>query len=240
MKQETDPFKFKPSYWFQIVLIAAGSGILLYGVLFQHKNVFFVIYIFWFQALIHVAFNLLRILKAGKDLTKLPEMNVTINKREFTLADYNNRSYYALYYGLGHLFLLFIYWVFIIQMVGFVIPLSIDDKEMFRQNILIMIFRDYTFVLALLVFFVRAAIEYSDYILSGAYKSTSILMMGPVFGQENLVMHTSLITGIGLWFMVRRFYPAYSAYTMLAFAVAFITIKLIADLYSHSRKKAEE
>ena len=135
MINEPDALKIKPGYWSQVLFIIVSSGILLYGIAFLHKNFFFVIYIFWFESLMRTVFNYFKIRKAGKDLTEMPEIGVTSNNHVYTLEDLNNRPKYARFYVTGNLFLLFTYWVFIIVMVGFVIPLSIKDNKMFVENI---------------------------------------------------------------------------------------------------------
>src|SRR5579859_1878301 len=129
MINEPNPLKAKPGYWSQVLFICAGSAVLLYGIAFLGKNFFFVIYIFWFESLIIVIFNYLRIRKAGKDITELPKDTMSDNKRELTLADYNNRPYFARFYALTNLFLLFIYWVFIIVVAGFIMPFTSDQSK---------------------------------------------------------------------------------------------------------------
>ena len=236
MIEQPEPLKVKPSYWSQIAFMVTSSAVLLYGIFFLQKNFFFIIYIFWFEALIQVLFNYFRIRKAGKDLTELPKGRITINQRELTLQDYNNRPYFARYYAFGNLFLLFVYWVFIIIMVGFVFPLTANNKEMLIQNIRIMFFIDKAFLLALFVFFAKSlASYYNDYILGKEYEKTDVMKFSSIFNRQNLTMHVSLILGVACWFLVQRELPAYSAYIMSAAATVFILIKLLADLYEYNK-----
>lgn len=241
MAAEINPLKVKPGYWSQLLFIAAGSLVLLYGILFQGKNFFFVIYAYWFEQVVRVFFNVLKILKAGKDITEMPAMRIVKNNREFTLADYNNRKHYARYYAFGNVFLLGCYWVFIIVMAGFVIPVSVDDKEMFKQNLLIMIFRDSAFLVALVTFAVKGLSGYmNDYVLNEAYKKTDVLMVGGLFDRQNMVMHLSLIFGVGTWFMLSRYLPAYNKYSMLTLGIIFIVLKTVSDLYGYHASKKKE
>lgn len=236
MIEQPEPLKTKPAYWSQIIFMVVSSAVLLYGIFYLQKNFFFIIYIFWFEALIRTVFNYFRIRNAGKDITVLPENSVTINKRELTLADYNNRPYYARFYVFGSLLPLFIYWVFIIVMVGFVFAFTSKNNDMLMQNIRIMVFSDRTFLLALFVFFAKSLnAYYSDYILGNGYKNADVLSVGSIFNRQNLVMHISLIIGVGCWFLVQRELPAYSNYIMSAMATVFVVIKLIADIYDYHR-----
>lgn len=241
MVNEVNPLKQKPGYWSQLLFIAAGSSVLVYGIVWQGKNFFFVIYAYWFEQAVRVFFNVLKILKAGKDVTEMPATRIINNKHEVTLADYNNRKYYARFYASGNVFLLACYWVFIVVMAGFVIPVSIDDKEMFKQNILIFIFRDTAFLFALATFIIKGTAGYmNDYVLNEAYKKTDVLMVGGLFDRQTLVMHISLIFGVGAWFMLSRYLPAYSKYSMLVLALIFIVIKTLADLYDYHVSAAKK
>ena len=234
MTETITPPSTKQNYWSQIIFILASNAALLYGILFLKRNFFFVMYIFWFESLIRILFNALRIWKAGKDVTEIPKEKMTINKREFTIADINNRSYYARIYCSTNLFLLFTYLVFIIVMVGFVFPFSLDDNEMLIQNINIMFFRDGAFLIALLMFFASSLYNYLfGYIRNDAYKNTTVLMIGSLFEKQNLVMHISLILGIGFWIISQRYFPSYKNYSMMVLASVFVAIKLSVDIYSH-------
>src|SRR5690606_38748662 len=133
------------------------------GIVDGQITVFYVIYLFWFQELIRTLIDLFFIKKRNNEI----------------------RSAFYLREIFSSFFILFIYFVFIIVLFGFM--LDWNNKQNMATNIYIFIFSNWYFNLNIIVF----AIQY--YFYRKVADNTNLSLQA--FNHRHIILHVSIIMG---------------------------------------------
>lgn len=137
--------------------------------LFQNQvTVFYIVYLFWFQELIRTVV----------DFMFLVSKKQTIQEKWFFAK-----------LSFGSFFILFIYFVFIVVLFGFM--LNWRNSDLVINNVLVLFFKNWYFNVNILLFL-------AEYIYFRAQTDNSKLQ---VFNQRHIILHVSIILG-GVMFMV--------------------------------------
>ena len=136
----------------------------IFGLLKGEVTVFYIIYLFWFQEFVRTCVDLFFIVKQRK----------SDGEPGFT----RNTMF-------GGFFLLFVYWVFIVVLFGFM--LNFRDVEQFSTNVQVFVMKNWYFNLTLILFFV----EYAMYRYFENKKDLEI----QIFNRRHIILHISIILG---------------------------------------------
>lgn len=136
----------------------------IFGLLKGEVTVFYIIYLFWFQEFVRTCVDLFFIVKQRKSdgESGLPRNTM-----------------------FGGFFLLFVYWVFIVVLFGFM--LNFRDVEQFSTNVQVFVMKNWYFNLTLILFFV----EYAMYRYFENKKDLEV----PIFNRRHIILHISIILG---------------------------------------------
>lgn len=163
------------------------------------------LYLFWWQTLIHVLVNIGRIL--------------------FLKQNAHFRSA-AKSYITENLFLLFLYFIFIVLFFGFFLSIGIPD--LMQINFEVFFFMNWGFNLSLVIFFVSALFFRKP-------KFESILKNSSGFSFRNIILHTSIVLGTFIHFLVTLKFPhVFTEATLWSSVLVifpFILLRSIIDYY---------
>lgn len=136
----------------------------IFGLLKGEVTVFYIIYFFWFQELVRTSIDLLFILKQKK----------SVSERIFSLKS-----------SFGGYFILFVYWVFIIVLFGFMLDLK--DVDRFSTNVQVFVMKNFYFNLTLALFLL-------EYIIYRYFENRKDLEI-QIFNRRHIILHISIILG---------------------------------------------
>lgn len=134
------------------------------GLINKEVSVFYIIYLFWFQEFIRTLFDVIFLLKQAKTV---------------------NQKFEVLKSSFGNFFLLFIYFVFIVLIFGFM--LNSNDSSLLGKNILVLFFKNWFFNINLILF----SVEYF------IFKHNQNTFQYPIviFNRRHIILHLSIILG---------------------------------------------
>jgi len=139
-------------------------------------TVFYMLYLFWWQAVIHVLVNSIKTLTLNKYATYRSEL----------------KEYFK-----GNFFLLFLYLFFIIIIYGLI--LNFNNNDLIILNFQVMFFKSWSFNLNLIVILISA-------VFFTKLDSDDVTSNIPVFSANNIILHISIILGALMqFFIVLRF-----------------------------------
>ena len=202
--------KEKPDFYISLLSILLSNGIIVYGVLSLNWNFFMVLYTYWFGELFSSMFDKIKY-RVLKNRNELPQ---EINEAQG-----------------GRFFFLFVYWVFIVILVGFV---TAPDKT-WGDNLLVIIFLNKTFNLNLVFLLLgELGLFLRNFFLLRNYKAEKIIQENGMMNKRTMTMHISIIAGAFIWFAMNMdkffFHINAGKYGTYGFMIAFVAIKLIGDL----------
>lgn len=144
------------------------------GVLYYEITVFYIIYLFWLQELIRTLFDTLYLLKN--------------RNREAAQKSRGSQIF-------GSYFIMFIYFIFIVVIFGFMT--NIHNTDLVIENMRVLFFRNVFFDLNILFF----AIEYFFYIKNNEHYQPKV----SPFNYRHIILHVSIIIGafIQMFFLVK-------------------------------------
>ena len=206
--------------YIELLKILLSNGVVVYGVLYLGWNFFMVLYSYWFNEFLSsiadkVRFNTL------KTRNQLPFI------KDKKLAD-------------GRFFILFIYWVFIVVIVGFVTAPS----KTYGENLLVIFFMNKTFNLNLLFILLGEIVLYLNvFFILKNYSPDTIVLKNSMMNKRTMIMHISIIFGTFAWFATNTdkffFHLDVGEYGPYGFMFVFIIIRIVGDfvgLYSIVKK----
>ena len=203
--------KAKPDIYISLLFILLSNAVIVYGVLSLNWNFFMVLYSYWFGELISSVFDTIKYR--------------TLKKRnELLEADENKET-------TGRFFFLFVYWVFIVILVGFI---TAPDKT-WGDNIFVILFLNKTFNFNLfLLLFGELGLFFKNFILSKNYNAKNIISENSLLNKKTMIMHVSIIIGAFIWFAMNTdkffFHINAGKYGTYGFMMTFVAIKLTGDL----------
>ncbi len=199
--------KYTKDKYISLLAILLSNAVIVYGVLYLNWNFFMVIYSYWFGELISTLFDKIK-------------YRTLVNRKELPKGQEE-----------GRLFFLFIYWVFIIVIVGFVTA----PEKTYMENILVILFLNKVFNLNLLMVFLgELGIYLHNFILFKNYKPENVIAKNNMMNKKTLIMHLSIIAGTFIWFSMHGdkffFHIDAGKYGDYGFMMVFVVIRLAGDL----------
>lgn len=138
--------------------------ITLLGVVNEQVTVFYIIYLFWFQELIRTLVDF-----------------VVVFRQKKTIAE----KWLFFKMSFGSFFILWIYFVFIVLLFGFM--LNWKNSDLLGDNILVLVFRNWYFNINILLFMI-------EYIYFRSKSNNTGLELHP-FNRRHIILHISIILG---------------------------------------------
>jgi hypothetical protein len=200
--------------YIQMATILMANLVVVYGVFFLHWNFFMIIYSYWFAEFITSFFGYLKV-RMLRQRGELP--------REVAASD--------------NFFFLFIYWVFIVVLVGFVIA---PDK-MYGENLKTLLFMNGAFNLSVLVILLGELGAFLQaFVLTRSYQVSDFVHRSKIMNKRMMVMHLSIIVGTFAWFAMYSdnffFRIEGGQYAEYIFMLVFVAIRFVAELWSLYRQ----
>ncbi len=207
--------------YISLLKILLSNAVVVYGVVYLSWNFFMVIYSYWFGELISSIVDKVRYTTL-KNRDQLPKVDAK-------QAD-------------GRFFFLFLYWIFIVIIVGFIVAPS----KTYGENILVIFFMNKFFNLNLLfVLLGELALYFNTFFVSKNYEASEIVVQNSMMNKRTLIMHISIIFGTFAWFATNTdkffFHIDVGEYGPYGFMIVFIVIRVIGDmlgLYTATAKKS--
>lgn len=138
-------------------------GLTILGITQNQVTVFYIVYLFWFQELVRTIIDILWGIKQHKGFAA-------------------QKNYVVQCYGV--FFLLFVYLVFIVVLLG--VMLNWQDKKLLLQNINVVLMRNWFFNINITFFLM-------NYIFFR--KSNTLRIQVTVFNSRHILLHISIIVG---------------------------------------------
>ena len=165
--------------------------------LFQNQvTVFYIIYLFWFQELIRTVV----------DFMFLVSKKQTMQEKWFFAK-----------LSFGSFFILFIYFVFIVVLFGFM--LNWRNSDLVISNVLVLFFKNWYFNVNILLFL-------AEYIYFRAQTDNSNLQL-QVFNQRHIILHVSIILGGVIQLAILPKLNITSEWISLAVIAPFLLLKIM-------------
>jgi len=205
-----------------LIMMLLFSAYAIYSIVYYNANLFFIIYLFWFDELIRNVSMYIQV--------KMHQENPKIVK-EFTKQE-------ALSNVKSRFFFLFVYSVFIVIVFGLFFHLDKDDKDALIRNIHIFMFQDMAFNICLMIAIVREIIEIRA---AKLHKYEPLPPFNAMSGHL-LTLHLSIIFGGLMWALTSGKFENFSfslgSFNRYAIILPFFIIKFWVDLYhiNHSEK----
>ena len=181
--------------------------ITIFGIIQGQVTVFYIIYLFWFQELLRTLVDLYHIVSNKK--TSQDKIN-------------------ALRLASANFFLLFVYFIFIVVLFGFM--LNWGDNELLGQNILVVVFRNWFFNINLLLFLL-------EYIYFRNQTDNSTLEL-KAFNRRHIILHISIIVGAFMQMAIAPRLHIEGIWVSVVTVTPFLLLKIFLDKpmeYEHSR-----
>ncbi len=194
-----------------LLSVLAVNAIVVYGVLFLKWNFFMVIYSYWFAEFISSLFDKLKY----RTLKKRNEIHAAGVKKESE----------------GRFLFLFVYWVFIVLIAGFIAA----PENTFGENIMVVLFMNKAFNINLLCIVLgEFALYYQRFVLHRNYDPEVVARKNTLMNKRTMVMHISIIAGAFVWFAMHfeGFFIHINPgkYGDYAFMLVFVGIRVVGEL----------
>ncbi len=131
----------------------------------------------------------------------------------------------------GRFLFLFVYWVFIVLIAGFILA----PENTFGENLLVVLFMNKSFDITLFCMVAgELIVYYQQFMLSRNYQAEVVVRQNSMLNKRTMVMHISILLGAIAWFSMyaENFFihiepGKYGAYS---FMLIFVGIKLVGEL----------
>lgn len=183
--------------------------ITLLGIIQGQVTVFYIIYLFWFQELIRTIVDVIFLIQQKKKIgDKIESIQISF----------------------GSFFMLFIYFVFIVVLFGFMLNWS--NSELLRQNMLVLLFRNWYFNINLLLFL-------TEYIVF-RYNADNSRITLPLFSRRHIVLHISIIMGAIIQLVIiPNFNFKNNRWTFAIVILPFLLLKFFLDKEVYEKKNED-
>jgi fumarate reductase subunit D len=164
------------------------------GIIFFKWNIFYFVYLYWFENVIHIFFNLLK---------------VNTTSHLVTSQNYPATRGQAMSALFGSMFANFVYFVFIIVGFGFMYPLGALEGEArtayFVEMIKVFMFQNRLFNMAIWACILYKTIEYiRDFMVKRRYNAQNPFIAPAIFNKQEMVLHITILVGLGGMFMLQH------------------------------------
>lgn len=193
-----------------------SNALQIYGILMLGWHFFPILYMWWWEELILSILGLMKLKRLRPFLLeKESEMEVLDGERSVRTR----------------FFLLFVYFVFVVVVGGFVLA----PKGSYVENIITLVFRNKVFNVNLALFILLQTLYYyRDYIQSRNYEKVNVAALRSTFDLRSSIIHVGLLAGAVLYYLLDK----YAIQTEHAFMFGFMAIKTAVDLWAAFRHKS--
>lgn len=196
-----------------LLSILIGNAIVVYGVLYMNWNFFMVLYSYWFAEFISSVFAKIK-------------YRTLMKRKEIMAQDSENDSS-------GRFLFLFVYWVFIIVLAGFVAA----PENTYKENLLVIFFMNKAFNINLLFAVITEfVLYYHRFVLAKEYNPQEVLTANSMVNKRTMIMHISIIFGAFGWFAMHheRFFIHLDPgkYGDYVFMLIFVAVRVIGESIS--------
>lgn len=195
----------------RLLSILVSNGIVVYGVVYLNWNFFMVIYSYWFAELVSSVFDRLkyRLLKKRNELAGL-----SLGKE----SD-------------GKFLFLFVYWIFIVLIAGFLAA----PENTIGETIMVLLFIKRSFNISLLIMILGQLLVYLQaFILKKHYTAEEVVKANSLTNKRTMTMHIAIIAGSLIWFTmhVDHFFIHINLgkYGDSIFLIVFVGIRIIGEM----------
>gem|GEM_PF-3335190 len=191
----------------------------MYGILVLGWHFFPILYLWWWEELVLTVFGVLKLRRLRPFLLeKQSEMEVREGESS----------------ARGRFFLLFVYFVFVVVIGGFVFA----PKDSYIENIITLIFRNQVFNLNLLLFIsMQGWLYWRDFYQNQNFETTDISTLRTTFDLRSTIIHVGLLAGAFLSFLLQKYNLAKTEH---AFMFGFMAIKTSVELWSAVKAKKDK
>jgi hypothetical protein len=199
------------SIYIGLASILFSNAVVVYGVTSLNWNFFMVIYAYWFGEVISSLFDKIKV----RTLKSRNELPARIEPEE----------------NVGRFFFLFIYWVFIVVIAGFVTA----PEKTYIENILVILFLNKFFDISILfVLLGEFAMYWNSFFIEKNYNPQTIVANNSMMNKKTIIMHISIIFGAFAWFALNTdkffFHIDAGEFGSYGFMIVFVVIRLVGDL----------
>lgn len=181
-----------------ITLLAIANG---------EVTVFYIVYLFWFQELVRTLVDFSVVLKQKK-----------------TIAE----KWLFMKMSFGSFFILWVYFVFIVLLFGFM--LNWKNSDLLGDNILVLMFRNWYFNVNILLFLV-------EYIYFRKQTDNTALQLH-IFNRRHIILHISIILGALIQLAIVPRLGIESKWVSALVVLPFMLLKLWIDKPANNEKNA--
>ncbi len=206
----------------------------------QHRFTFFqVVYLYWFETVLLIIPNWIRIGMAQGDQMETGLKSFVKDAKPRILGIDPPRVYtrgqkagIMFRYAFGKMAIMMFYLIFIIVFLG----LLMGNKDEMIKVFTTILLRDAVFNAAVLVFVISMAVQLlAGYVMNGKYKIMSPLNYNNIFDGRTIVMHIVIVlSGVGYANLFKG--KPIESWGPLAFTMLFVFLKTLLDLFSLNKE----
>ncbi len=199
-----------------IIYAAISNALQVYGILVLGWHFFPILYLWWWEELVFSVFGVLKLRRMRAFLLQQqPETEVLEGERS----------------ARGRFFLLFVYFVFVVVMGGFMFA----PRESYVANVITLVFRNNVFNFNLLLFIgMQIGLYWRDFYKNRDFRTTDVGSLRNTFDLRSLVIHVGLLAGALLSFLLQK-YGLFK--TEHAFMFGFMGVKTFVELWAALNNK---
>lgn len=199
-----------------IIYAVISNALQVYGILVLGWHFFPILYLWWWEELVLSIFGVL----------KLRRMRPFLSQQE-SEADVQEGERSAR----GRFFLLFVYFVFVVVMGGFLFA----PRESYITNLITLVFRNNVFNFNLLLFIaMQAGLYWRDFYQNQNFETTDVSVLRTTFDLRSSIIHVGLLVGAVLSFLLQK-YGLFK--TEHAFMFGFMLVKTLVELWAARPRK---
>lgn len=172
--------------------------ITMLGIVQGQVTVFYIVYLFWFEELIRTVVDFGYLWRDKKGIAE---------KINFIRTSF------------GSFFILFIYFVFIVVLFGFM--LNWNNPHLLGQNLLVLMFRNWYFNTNLMLFL-------AQYIYFRNQADNTQLQM-PLFSRRHIILHISIILGALIQLAIAPNFDLENRWVSALVILPFLLLKIVLD-----------
>lgn len=201
-----------------VIYALISNALQVYGILCLGWHFFPILYLWWWEELVLTVFGVIKLRQLRPILLETePESEVFAGERAARIR----------------FFLLFVYFVFVVVMGGFVFA----PKGSYVDNVITLIFRNAIFNLNLLLFIaLQAWVFWRDFYQNKDLKQLEWATLQQTFDLRSAVIHVGLLVGALLSFLLQRYNIAQTEH---AFMFGFMAVKTGIELWAAFKSKSK-
>ena len=178
----------------RFVFLALLSLYSFIGIVWLKWNIFFFVYLFWFENIINIFADMVRVMSVS---------HFTENKGQVA------NKWQALGMLFGSIFVNFVYFIFIFIGLGILYPLFIKNPDLAKEFIFdmlkIVLFKNNSFNTALVACVVYNIIAYvRDFVLRPKYNAQNLYPFPQTFSKNDMILHITILIGLGSVFLLHH------------------------------------